>query len=138
MADINKLIRQRDRTLGLAALSFLLWQGAQLAQDIGLELGWSDAPQDLFILIPLQLLVYVIFVGVILSWLISFNVVNPNNQLVSTIWRLTGTITEPLLRPIRNILPPLGGLDLSPLVLLLVIMFVRNWLILGQIFPRLG
>ncbi|WP_306014859.1 YggT family protein [Oceanicaulis sp. MMSF_3324] len=92
----------------------------------------------LFILIPLQLLVYVIFVGVILSWLISFNVVNPNNQLVSTIWRLTGTITEPLLRPIRNILPPLGGLDLSPLVLLLVIMFVRNWLILGQIFPRLG
>jgi YggT family protein len=92
----------------------------------------------LFILIPLQLLVYVIFVGVILSWLISFNVVNPHNQLVSTIWRLTGTVTEPLLRPIRNILPPLGGLDLSPLVLLLVIMFVRNWLILGQIFPRLG
>lgn len=92
----------------------------------------------LFVLIPLQLLVYVIFVGVILSWLISFNVVNPNNQLVSTIWRLTGTVTEPLLRPIRNLLPPLGGLDLSPLVLLLVIMFVRNWLILGQIFPRLG
>ncbi|WP_417486488.1 hypothetical protein [Maricaulis sp.] len=53
MADINKLIRQRDRTLGLAALSFLLWQGAQLAQDIALELGWSDAPQNLFILIPL-------------------------------------------------------------------------------------
>ena len=92
----------------------------------------------LFVLIPLQLLVYVIFVGVILSWLISFNVVNPNNQLVSTIWRLTGTVTEPLLRPIRNLLPPLGGLDLSPLVLLLVIVFVRNWLILGQIFPRLG
>lgn len=92
----------------------------------------------LSLLIPLQLLVYVIFVGVILSWLISFNVVNPNNQLVSTIWRLTNTITEPLLRPIRNLLPPLGGLDLSPLVLLLVIMFVRNWLILGQIFPRLG
>ena len=92
----------------------------------------------LFLLIPLQLLVYVIFVGVILSWLISFNVVNAHNQLVSTIWRLTSTITEPLLRPLRNFLPPLGGLDRSPLVLLLLIMFVRNWLILGQIFPRLG
>lgn len=92
----------------------------------------------LFLLIPLQLLVYVVFVGVILSWLISFNVVNAHNQLVGTIWRLTSAITEPLLRPLRNFLPPLGGLDLSPLVLLLLIMFVRNWLILGQIFPRLG
>ena len=90
----------------------------------------------LFLLIPLQLLVYVIFVGVILSWLISFNVVNPNNQLVSTIWRMTSMITEPLLAPIRRVMPPLGGLDLSPLILLLLIFFVRDWLIIGQIFPR--
>lgn len=91
----------------------------------------------LFVLIPLQLLWLAVIVGVILSWLISFNVVNPHNQLVGTIWRMTSMITEPLLGPIRRFLPPLGGLDLSPLVLLLLIMFVREWLIIGQIFPLL-
>ncbi|WP_323762494.1 hypothetical protein [Maricaulis sp.] len=53
MDTINKLIRQRDRTLGLAALSFLLWQGAQLAQDIVRDQGWSGEPQDLIIQITL-------------------------------------------------------------------------------------
>ena len=86
----------------------------------------------LFILIPLQLLVYVIFVGVILSWLISFNVVNAHNQFVSAIWRVTSAITEPLLSPIRRILPPLGGMDFSPIVLLLLIGFVQGY-VLGEL-----
>ena len=77
----------------------------------------------------LTLLVIAVFVNVILSWLISFNVINGHNQFVATIWRLTSAVTEPLLAPIRRILPPLGGLDLSPIVLLLLIQFVRGWVI---------
>lgn len=90
-----------------------------------------------FIAPLLQLLVIVVFVNVILSWLMAFNVINPHNQLVSTIWRICNTITEPFLTPLRRILPPLGGLDLSPVILLLAIFFVRDWLLLGQIYPML-
>jgi YggT family protein len=91
-----------------------------------------------FIIPVLNILVLLIFVNVVLSWLVAFNVVNPQNQFVNTIWRATNALTEPVLAPIRRILPPLGGIDLSPLVLLLIIFFVREWVIMGQIFPRLG
>ena len=80
----------------------------------------------------LNLLWIVVLVSVILSWLISFNVVNAHNQFVSTIWRVTSAITEPLLSPIRRILPPLGGMDFSPIVLLLLIGFVQGY-VLGEL-----
>ncbi|KAA5803449.1 YggT family protein [Alkalicaulis satelles] len=86
----------------------------------------------------LTLLVIVIFINVILSWLVGFNVVNPRNQLVSTIGRVTEAITAPLLNPIRRILPSLGGIDFSPLVLLLLVFFVRDWLVMGQLWGALG
>lgn len=91
-----------------------------------------------FIIPILNLLVLVVFINVIMSWLVAFNVVNPRNQFVNTIWRVTSAITEPLLSPIRRILPPLGGIDLSPIILLLLIFFVREWVIMGQLFPLLG
>ncbi len=61
----------------------------------------------------------VIFVMVIMSWLISFNVVNRHNQFVDMVYRTCVALTEPLLRPIRNVLPSMGGLDISPIVLLI-------------------
>lgn len=91
-----------------------------------------------FIVPLLNLLVLVVFINVIMSWLVAFNVVNPRNQFVNTVWRITNAITEPILAPIRRILPPLGGIDLSPIILLLVIFFVREWVILGQLYPMLG
>ncbi|MCC5980811.1 MAG: YggT family protein [Oceanicaulis sp.] len=91
-----------------------------------------------FIIPLLNLLVLVVFINVIMSWLVAFNVVNPRNQFVNTVWRLTSAITEPLLSPIRRILPPLGGIDLSPIILLLLIFFIREWVIMGQLFPLLG
>lgn len=91
-----------------------------------------------FIIPVLNILVLLIFVNVVLSWLVAFNVVNPRNQFVNTIWRVTSSLTEPVLAPIRRVLPPLGGIDLSPLVLLLLIFFVREWVIMGQLFPLLG
>jgi YggT family protein len=88
-----------------------------------------------FVLPLLTLLTIVVFVHVILSWLVAFNVVNPRNQLVYTIGRMCASIVEPLLSPIRRILPPLGGMDLSPIILLLLIMFIRNYVIARLVYP---
>jgi YggT family protein len=90
-----------------------------------------------FIAPLLTLLIFVIFANVILSWLIAFNVVNPQNQFVQTVWRFTGAFTDPFLRPLRSVLPNLGGIDLSPLILLLAIFFVRDWLLMDRIYPIL-
>lgn len=72
-----------------------------------------------------DLLFWVIIINVILSWLYAFNVVNPTNQFVSMVSRVLDAISEPLLRPLRKVIPPIGGVDLSPLVLLLGLQFLR-------------
>jgi YggT family protein len=69
---------------------------------------------------------WVLIFSVIMSWLLAFGVVNTSNQLVSTISDFLFRVTEPVLRPIRRILPDFGGLDLSPLVMLLAIHFIRD------------
>jgi YggT family protein len=71
---------------------------------------------------------WVVVAAVVLSLLISFNVVNTRNQFVYTLGNIVNQLTEPVLRPIRRILPPMGGLDFSPLVLLLLISFGRSLL----------
>ncbi|QNL20062.1 YggT family protein [Hyphobacterium sp. CCMP332] len=77
------------------------------------------------LLIPvLNLFLILLIASIILSWLISFKIVNPYNPVVSTIWRITSTLTEPVLRPIRSILPSMGGFDFSPLVAFLLVQFV--------------
>ncbi|MEO1039103.1 MAG: YggT family protein [Pseudomonadota bacterium] len=86
----------------------------------------------------LTLLVILLLVSIVLSWLIAFNVVNSNNQLVSTIWRFSTGLTEPILRPIRSVIPPLGGMDLSPLILLLVIYFVQNYVVRDVLWRALA
>ncbi len=67
----------------------------------------------------------VVIVGAVLSWLLAFGIINPYNQFVRQIDVMLNRITEPLLRPIRRFVPIAGGIDLSPLVLLLGIHFVR-------------
>src|SRR5881394_3173210 len=76
----------------------------------------------------IDLLIVVIIVQVVLSWLISFQVVSAQNQFVSTVWRLTRVITDPLLKPIRRIMPPVQGFDFSPMVLLLILYLIQNLL----------
>jgi YggT family protein len=72
--------------------------------------------------------IYLIFLiaSVVLSWLIAFNVANPYNQFVYQIRTFLARITEPLLGPIRRILPDLGGIDLSPMVLIIAIIFLQR------------
>ena len=83
----------------------------------------------------LDLYKWVLIISAILSWLVAFNVVNTRNRPVYTISDVLYRLTEPALRPIRNVMPNLGGVDLSPMVLILIVIFVqsliRNYGLLG-------
>ncbi len=83
------------------------------------------------LLIIINLLIVVLIVQAVVSWLVAFQIVNPNNPGIETIWRFTRAITDPLLKPIRRFIPPVSGVDLSPLVLILILY------ILQQIVPYL-
>jgi YggT family protein len=87
------------------------------------------------VLIVLDLYVWLLIASAILSWLIAFNVVNTRNQFVASIADFLYRITEPLLRPIRNIMPDLGGLDISPIILILIIMLIQR-VISYYIYPN--
>lgn len=76
--------------------------------------------------ILLNVLWWIIIVQAILSWLIAFNVINTYNEFVGSIWRALRTLTEPLYRPIRRILPDFGGLDLSPMVVLVILLIIQQ------------
>ena len=71
---------------------------------------------------------WIVILSAVFSWLYAFNVVNPSNQFVGMVGNALYRLTEPALRPIRNVLPDLGGIDISPIVLLLLIFFVRQLL----------
>ena len=86
------------------------------------------------VLIVLDLYVWLLIASAILSWLIAFNVVNTRNQFVSSVAEFLYRITEPLLAPIRSIMPNLGGLDISPIILILIIMFIQR-VITYYIYP---
>jgi YggT family protein len=78
--------------------------------------------------IALELYMWLIIISAVLSWLVAFNVVNTRNQLVFTIGKFLHSMTEPALRPIRRFVPNFGGVDISPVVLILVILFIRMFL----------
>ncbi len=73
-----------------------------------------------------NLIQLVLLVWIILGWLVMFNVINGHNQFVATVLNLTNALVRPLLSPIQRVIPPLGGLDLSPIVLLLGLEFLRR------------
>ncbi|EKF41839.1 YggT family protein [Nitratireductor indicus] len=79
---------------------------------------------------------WLIIASAVFSWLYAFNVVNPRNQFVGSIGNFLFRVTEPALRPIRNLLPDLGGIDISPIILLLILFFLRQFL-LTTIAPAL-
>jgi YggT family protein len=72
--------------------------------------------------------IVLLFAQVILSWLIAFNIVNTRHPFVSSVGRFLYKITEPVLRPIRRVVPPIGGIDISPLLLLLLVGFIHRLL----------
>jgi YggT family protein len=86
------------------------------------------------ILIVLDLYIWLLIAAAVLSWLVAFNVVNARNQFVAMVGDFLFRITEPVLRPIRNMLPSLGGIDVSPVVLILIIILIKD-IIVRYIYP---
>jgi YggT family protein len=86
------------------------------------------------ILLVLDIYIWLLIAAAVLSWLVAFNVVNTRNQVVAMVGDFLYRITEPVLRPIRNFLPNLGGLDVSPVVLILIIILIKD-IIVRYIYP---
>jgi YggT family protein len=87
------------------------------------------------VLLVLQIYIWLLIAAAVLSWLVGFNVVNTRNQVVAMVGDFLYRLTEPLLRPIRSMLPNLGGIDVSPVILILLILLLEN-VIVRYIYPN--
>lgn len=87
------------------------------------------------ILMLLDLYWWIVLAMIVMSWLFSFNVINSRNEFVANVWRVLNALTEPVLAPIRRFMPNLGGLDLSPIALFVLIYFVKRVIVL-YIYPN--
>ncbi|MDC3163286.1 YggT family protein [Pelagibacteraceae bacterium] len=76
----------------------------------------------------INLYTWVLIINVIFSWLIAMNIFNTQNRIIIAVYYGTKRLTDPLLNPIRNFLPNLSGIDISPVVLILILYFIRNLL----------
>jgi YggT family protein len=88
-----------------------------------------------FIVMVVDLYIWVIIGSAVLSWLVAFGVVNTNNRFVYTLGDILHRLTEPAMRPIRQFVPDLGGIDLSPVILILGLIFLKNVVLIGWIAP---
>jgi YggT family protein len=86
------------------------------------------------ILLLLDLYIWLLIAAAILSWLVAFNVVNARNQFVHMVGDFLYRVTEPVLRPIRNIMPNLGGIDVSPVIVILLIILIKD-IIVRYVYP---
>jgi YggT family protein len=86
------------------------------------------------ILLVLDLYIWLLIAAAVLSWLVAFNVVNSRNQFVAMVGDFLFRITEPVLRPIRNMMPSLGGIDVSPVIVILIIILIKD-VIVRYIYP---
>lgn len=70
--------------------------------------------------------IFIVLASVIFSWLIGFGIINPYNQIARTVWNFLQAVTEPALAPIRRMMPDFGGIDISPVILLLGLQFIQS------------
>jgi len=85
----------------------------------------------------IDIYIWLLIASAVLSWLIAFNVVNTRNPIVHNVGEFLYRVTEPLLRPIRNMLPNLGGIDVSPVILIIGLLFLKQlilWIYLRLAF----
>jgi len=86
------------------------------------------------VLLILELYKWIVIIAVIFSWLYAFNIINTSNQFVATVWRMIYQVTEPVFQWVRRFIPAIGGLDLSPLLVLIGIFFIER-VIIYYIYP---
>jgi len=80
------------------------------------------------VLIIIQLFVVLLIVQAVISWLIAFEMVSRSNPIVGSLWRFATALSDPVLRPIRRIIPPINGVDLAPLVLIVLLYLIMRML----------
>jgi YggT family protein len=86
----------------------------------------------------LQLLIFAIIASAILSWLVAFNVINLRNQFVYGVARFLDAVTQPILRPVQKLIPSLGGVDISPIIVILVLSAAQRYLLPWLFQPLYG
>lgn len=86
--------------------------------------------------IAINLFIWALIISAILSWLVNFNVVNPRNQFVYMVGNFLYRVTEPALRPLRRVIPVMGGIDISPIALILILWFIQG--VLSQLAFRIA
>ncbi len=86
----------------------------------------------------ITLYIWLLVISAVLSWLIAFNVINTQNRFVYIVVDTLHRLTEPALAPIRRLLPSLGGIDISPIVLILLLIFIRDLVVYDRLFGLLG
>jgi YggT family protein len=91
---------------------------------------WSPQMNPFLWLIStiIDIYIWILIASAVLSWLVAFNVVNTRNPIVHSIGDFLYRITEPALRPIRSMLPNLGGIDISPVILIIGLLFLRQFI----------
>ncbi len=84
----------------------------------------------------IELFIWAVIISAILSWLVAFNIVNTGNRFVYMVGDFLHRVTEPALRPIRNVIPNLGGIDISPIVLILLLVFTQQ--VLARLYASIA
>ena len=84
--------------------------------------------KSIFLLVDsvINIYIWLIIINVILSWLVAFNILNTQNKFVFAVLNATHQLTDPVLNKIRRFIPNLGSIDISPVVLILLLIFIRN------------
>ncbi len=90
-----------------------------------------------FVMMLITLVIYLVVAQAIISWLVAFNVINTHNQFVRTVLTYLDRLVDPMVRPIRRFMPDLGGIDLSPAVLIIALIFLRDVVLGGLIVDGL-
>ena len=86
-------------------------------------------------IVILELIKWVVIIGVIVSWLVAFGIINTYNEFTRAVMQFLSAVTEPMLRPIRRWVPPVSGVDLSPLILIIFLIFLQWVVIRGWLIP---
>ena len=86
----------------------------------------------------LQALIWVIIASAVMSWLIAFNVINDRNRLVRDVERFFWAVTRPVLWPLRRVIPPLGAVDITPIIAILILSAAQTYLVPWLFAPLYG
>ena len=136
--------KARNKSIGARSVKRVRGHAAPLHLATGANAGRTGPMASFIYAIVstlLQLLIFAIIASAVLSWLVAFNVVNLRNQFVYAVARFLDAVTTPILRPFQKFIPPLGGVDITPIIVILVLQAAHSYLLpwlFRPLFATLG